>query len=140
MSEFLIPKRKAVELLVLIFLNLIFYFVLDSFDFVVLFSLGFIWNWAASQEQNISLKNPRKYKFSTLKTVFNLQNLFLGPFAKLPPAVKFVVRILPAGTFWFAVIYFNESQMPWWAVFLGSLALELLLLETKLLQPKERPL
>ncbi len=138
MSEFLVPKRKAAELVVLIFLDLIFYFTLGSFDFVILFSLGFIWNWAASQEQEISLKNPRKYKFSTLKTVFNLQGLFLKPFVNLPSAVRFLVRVLPAGTFWFAVIYFNESQMPWWAVYLGSLTLELLVLDKKLLQPKER--
>lgn len=138
MNEFLVPKRKAVELLVLIFLGLVFYFTLRSFDFVILFSLGFIWNWAASQEQQINLKNPRKYKFSTLKTVFNLQNLFLRPFAKLPGSIKFIARILPAGTFWFAVIYFNESQMPWWAVYFGSFALELLVLETKLLKPKEQ--
>jgi len=93
MNDFLVSKRKAGELLVLCFLNLIFYFRLGSFDFVILFSLGFIWNWAASQEQNISLKNPRKYKFSTLKTVFNLQSLFLKPFLNLPSAVKFVALV-----------------------------------------------
>jgi hypothetical protein len=137
MNGFLISKRKTLELGVLILLDILFFILWDSWDFVILFSLGFIWNWVASQEKNIILDGNRRYRFSTLKTVFNLQKLFLRPLGKMPEAVKFIARILPAGLFWSGVILFNESPMPWWAVFLGSLTIELVLLETKLFQTKE---
>lgn len=137
MNNFFISKRKTLELGVMILLDGIFYLLWDSFDFVMLFSLGFIWNWVASQEASITLNNTRRYRFSTLKTVFNLQNLFLRPVATMPLVVKIIVRSLPAGIFWSAVILFNESQMPWWAVFIGSLTLELVQLETKLFKAKE---
>lgn len=137
MTGFLISKRKASELGALLLLDLLFYFLWDNLDFVILFSLGFIWNWVASQEAEILIGDNRRYKFSTLKTVFNLQSLFLKPFAKLPEPVKFFIRILPAGIFWSAVILFNESSIPWWAVFLGSLTLELIQLENKIFRQKE---
>ena len=140
MNGFLVSKRKTFELGILILLDIVFYILWDNFDFVILFSLGYVWNWVASQEQSIILDNNRRYRFSTLKTVFNLQKLFLKPFKKMPKFVHFVVRIIPAGLFWSAVILFNESPMPWWAVFLGSLTVELILLETKIFQPKEASL
>lgn len=137
MNGFLISKRKTFELAVMVLLDAIFFILWDSWDFVILFSLGYIWNWVASQEKNIILDNNRRYRFSTLKTVFNLQKLFLRPLGKMPETVKFVARILPAGLFWSAVILFNESPMPWWAVFMGSLTIELVLLETKMFKTKE---
>jgi len=140
MNGFLVSKRKLLELGILILLDILFYILWDSFDFIILFSLGFIWNWVASQEDSIILDNNRRYRFSTLKTVFNLQKLFLRPLKKAPRIFQFVARILPAGIFWSAVIAFNESPMPWWAVFLGSLTVELILLETKLYHSKELPL
>ncbi len=139
MNGFLVSKRKTFELVVLFFLDLLFYFLWDDVNFVILFSLGFIWNWVASQEPEILIQNNQRYKFSTMKTVFNLQNLFLKPFKTMPEPVQIFVKILPAGIFWFMVILFNDSQIPWWAVFLGSLTLELLLLENKILKPKSSP-
>lgn len=136
MNGFLISRRKTFELVALFFFDVIFYLLWDSWDFVILFSLGFIWNWVASQESEILIQNNRRYKFSTLKTVFNLQNLFLRPFQSMPDLAKIFVRIIPAGLFWSAVIIFNDSQMPWWAVFLGSLTLELIQLQG-LLKTKE---
>lgn len=137
MNGFFITKRKTFELLALLVLDLIFYVLWDSWDFVILFSFGYVWNWVASQEQEITLANSRKYRFSTLKTVFNLQNLVLRPVANLPEPVKLIVRCLPAGSFWSMVIIFNGSAMPWWAVFIGSFTLELVLLEKKLFKSKE---
>jgi hypothetical protein len=139
MNGFFITKRKLFELVVLLCLDGLFYLLWNSLDFVVLFSLGFIWNWVASQEKDILILNSRQYRFSTLKTVFNLQHLILKPFVRMPEAVRLIVRVLPAGIFWFAVILFNESQMPWWAVFFGSLSIELLQLETRLFKSKETP-
>ena len=137
MTGFFITKRRFVELIVLLLLDGVFYLLWQSFDFVILFSLGFIWNWVAVQEKEISFDNTRRYRFSTIKTVFNLQNLFLKPFSKMPETFKLIIKCLPAGLFWSAVILFNESLMPWWAVFLGSLCFELVLLEKKLFAPKE---
>lgn len=140
MNGFLVSKRKTLELGILILLDIVFYTLWDSFDFVILFSLGYVWNWVASQEQSLILDNNRRYRFSTLKTVFNLQKLFLKPIKRMPKFVHFIVRIIPAGLFWSAVILFNESPMPWWAVFFGSLTVEFILLETKIFQPKETSL
>lgn len=137
MKGFFVSKRKFAELIILLLLDGLWFLVWNSWDFVILFSLGFIWNWVATQENEIVLPNTRRYRFSTLKTVFNLQNLILRPLANMPEAVKFVARILPAGIFWASVILFNESQMPWWAVFMGSFVLELIQLEKKIFASKE---
>lgn len=139
MNSFFISKRKTVELAILVILDAVLFLVLNNWDFITLFSLGFVWNWVASQEKDILIENNRRYRFSTLKTVFNLQNLFLKPFKNAPEAIKFFVRILPAGLFWAGVILFIVSPMPWWAVFLGSFLLELIILETKIFSPKQAP-
>lgn len=139
MNGFLISKRKTFELAVLIFLDGLFFLLWNNWDLVLLFSLGFVWNWVASQESTILLDNKRRYRFSTLKTVFNLQRLVLKPVKNAPEAVKILARIIPAGLFWSAVILFNESEMPWWAVFLGSLAAELVQIERKIFFPKDAP-
>ena len=137
MSGFFISKRKTFELGLLIVLDGVFFVLWDSWDFIILFSLGYIWNWVASQEKSIIIENSRRYRFSTLKTVFNLQNLFLRPLKKMPKIFQFVAHILPAGLFWSGVIVFNDSPMPWWSVFLGSLTIECILLETKIFASKE---
>lgn len=139
MKSFFISKRKFVELIVLLVLDGLFFLIWNNWDLVILFSLGFVWNWVATQENEIVLPNVRRYRFSTLKTVFNLQNLILKPLSKMPEAIKFIARILPAGIFWSAVILFNQSEMPWWAVFMGSFVLELVQLEKKIFAPKEIP-
>jgi hypothetical protein len=141
MNGFLISKRKTFELLFLLLLDVILYFILSSIDFVILFTFGYIWNWVGSQHESLSFEG-KKYRYSTLKTVLNLQSLFLKPLTRAPYAVKLLARSLPAGLFWWGVIIFNESQMPWWAVFIGSLTLEMVLLEERLFhsaQPPEPP-
>ncbi len=137
MSSFFISRRKFFELLALIIIDLVFYFLWDNLDFVILFSFGYVWNWVASQESDVTLGNTKRYRFSTIKTVFNLQNLIVKPFPHLPSMVKTGLKSLPAGMFWTAVIWFNNSQMPWWAVFLGSLSAELAQLESKFFKPKD---
>lgn len=136
MNSFFISKRKTFELGILLIVDALLYIVLDRWDFITLFSLGFVWNWVASQEKDLMIGNNRRYRFSTLKTVFNLQTLFLRPFGNAPVFVKFFIRLLPAGLFWSGVILFIDSPMPWWSVFLGSLTLELIILETKILSAK----
>lgn len=134
-SFFILTKRKTFELILLLVFDLVFYVLWNSWDFLVFFSFGYIWNWVASQENSLSFEN-RRYRFSTLKTVINLQHLFLKPLVNMPKPVKFLGNILPAGIFWSLVVLFNESHTPWWAVFIGSACLELLLLETKLFKPQ----
>jgi hypothetical protein len=136
MSFFSISKRKIFEIGFLILLDIIFYFLWGSLDFIILFSFGFIWNWVAAQEVEVNYGNTRRYRFSTLKTVFNLQNLILKPVRNRPQYVQILVKILPAGFFWSAVILFNESDMPYWAVFLGSLTLEIMSLENHFFNSK----
>lgn len=128
MMPFIPPKRKLLELVVLIVLAIIFYFIYPSFEALTLFAFGFIWNWAASNDLSMMLDNNR-YRMSMLKLVSNLQTLILKPFGWAPELLKRFIRILPAGLFWLMVIFINDSVMPWWAPFVGSLAFELLQLE-----------
>jgi hypothetical protein len=133
----MIPKRKLAELLIMLFFNVVIFVLWDSWDFVILFTLGFVWNWVASQESSLLLENTKRHRFTILKTVFILQTLFLKPLKNMPDFFKFLARLLPAGLFWGAVILFNQSHMPWWAVFLGSLTAELVFLEKKIFSPKD---
>lgn len=131
MMLFIPPKRKLLELGVLAVLSLVFFFIYPSFDGLILFVFGFIWNWSASNDLSVLFDNNKRYRFSTLKMVINIQNLFLKPFTSAPEIVKRLIRVLPAGLFWLVVIFINDSIMPWWATFIGSLAYEVL--------PKEIP-
>lgn len=133
MKNFLIPKEKFFELLVLPIYLLILFIFFPQAEPLVLFAFGFIWNWAASNDLEKLFENKR-YKLSMLKLVVNLQNLILKPFATAPEFIRMFLKVLPAGVFWTIVIYLNESEMPWWATFLGSLAFELLLLEINLIK------
>lgn len=124
MRPFLTTKRKLYELLVLLGLNLGLYFVFQSWAALMLFNLGFVWNWAASQPLSYVLENSR-YRFSLMKMVYNLHSIVQLPFKKLHPLVSIFPRILPAGLFWYLVIHFAESTVPVWPTFLGSLFFEL---------------
>lgn len=139
MMLFIPPKRKLLELILLLVMALILYFIFNSLNAVVLFCFGFIWNWSASNDLSGIFENKR-YRFSMLRMVVNLQNLFLKPFHSAPQAIKLILRILPAGIFWSLVIFINESAMPWWCTFLGSLAFELMQLELNFIKSqKDQP-
>lgn len=131
MKPFLTSRRKLVDILILLVVNLIFYFLSFTAEFIILFSFGFIWNWVASQDLHLLFQN-NKYRFSMIRLVTNLQLLIKKPFLKLPVWTQWLAGILPAGIFWSMVVYFNDSHMPWWATFLGSLVFELSLLEKNL--------
>lgn len=133
----MISKRKFAELLIMLFLDVVIFILWDSWDFVILFTLGFVWNWVASQESTLIIENMKRHRFTILKTVFILQNLFLKPLKNMPDFLKFMARLLPAGLFWGGVILFNQSHMPWWAVFIGSFGAELVFLEKKIFSPKD---
>jgi len=124
MNPFLTSKKKLLELLFLGVGLIVILIVWPSVDTAMLFCLGFIWNWTASQEILYAFDN-RKYRFSLLKMVFTLQSLFIFPFKNLPEITKLIPRILPAGIFWCLVIWFVQAQMPWWTTFIGSLVFEL---------------
>ncbi len=130
MKPILPSKRKLLDLIILIVLNLIFFLLWGSTEFVVLFSLGYIWNWVTSQNVD-NLFEKRRFKFSTLSIVISFQNLLLRPLKRFPYWVQWIGRIFPAGIFWSMVIIFNESAMPWWATFVGSLVFEIAQLEIK---------
>jgi hypothetical protein len=139
MKPFAPPKRKLYELIVLVVLAAIFYLIHPQVEAIVLFAFGFIWNWAASNDLSVMFEN-RRYRMSMIKTVVNLQQLILKPFAWAPQFVKNILVILPAGIFWSLVVYLNDSDMPWWSTFLGSLAFELLQIEINFIKKhKEAP-
>lgn len=128
MKPFLTTKRKLFELALMLVIDLILYLIWQSWDMLVLFSFGFVWNWVASQDLT-DLTSSGKYRLSMVKTVQNLQIMVLSPVDKAPQIVKFLVKILPAGIFWSLIIFFNSSEMPWWMTFVGSLAYEIIQLE-----------
>ncbi|WPU65668.1 type 1 glutamine amidotransferase family protein [Peredibacter starrii] len=130
-QSFLIPRRKVIELCLLPIFLVVAYFIWPEIEVLSLFAFGYIWNWTASNDLT-ALFEDRRYRMSMLKMVVNLQNLILKPFGWAPEIVKRIIRVLPAGIFWYLVIYLNESHMPWWATFLGSAVFELLLLEISL--------
>lgn len=138
MNTFFGTKKKNAELGILLIVDIILYLVFWNIDLVILFSLGFIWNWVASHDLGEQFIH-RRYRFSTLKTVFNLQNLIQKPFKKAPDFVQLFIRALPAGLFWSAVIWFIGSELPWWITFLGSLGFELSQLRFKLSKKIEEP-
>ncbi|HXH30008.1 MAG TPA: hypothetical protein VNJ01_04280 [Bacteriovoracaceae bacterium] len=125
MKPFLTSRMKTIEISLLLLLGALFYLIYPSLEAVSLFSFGYIWNWAGSQDLGPILENHR-YRFSMLKLVTNLQVLIQKPFQKAPQLLQGAVRIFPAGIFWLMVIYFNESSMPWWSTFVGSLCFEVL--------------
>lgn len=127
---FMISRRKTYELVALIVFNIITYLLWESIRFNSLFSFGFIWNWVVSQEDMITVSNPRRYRFSTLRFVFLFQNFFMRIAKKAPQFLFYVIKVLPAGLFWLFIIFVNDANMPWWAVFLGSIAAELIQLDS----------
>lgn len=130
------PKKKMYELAGVIALAGIFYLIFPNVDAVILFSFGYIWNWTASNDVDAILQN-RRYRLSSLKMVVWLQSAFLKPFAWAPEILKRFVRVLPAGCFWSLVIFVNESSMPWWATFVGSLVFEILQFEIGLFKKQK---
>ncbi len=127
-GPFLTTKRKLIDILILftlLFVGLIFGL---ASTFLALFSFGFIWNWVASQELD-NLMTHKRYRFSMVKVVKSLNDSLEKLLERFPFFVRLFARCLPAGSFWLLVIYFNDSEMPWWATYLGSLTFELIQLE-----------
>jgi hypothetical protein len=124
MKPFLTSKRKLLELGVLPLLCLVLYLALGEAEVIALFVIGFVWNWVASHDLDLMLGN-RRYRYSLVQLVKSAQEWPRQKLGEVPAAVVFILKLLPAGTFWFLVILFNDSVMPWWATFLGSLCFEL---------------
>lgn len=136
MIPFLTTKRRFYELLGLLFLDVILYLLLD-WDFALLFALGFIWNWVSAQDISPMLTD-RRFKFSMLRLVSSFQTLTQRLVANAPQFVKVLTKCLPAGIFWTMVILFNESEMPWYMTFVGSLVFELLQIEIEFFHQREK--
>jgi hypothetical protein len=125
MSLIKISRQKLFELLLMFAFAGIYFVVHPKWEGVLLFLFGFTWNWAASIPLDPLFEN-RRYRFSMLKTVHNFQSFILKPVTRAPQLVKSLLASLPAGCFWWAVISINESDMPWWSTFIGSLFYETL--------------
>jgi hypothetical protein len=125
MRPFLTSKRKLLDLIVLVVLATILWF-LQGFEPALLFSFGFIWNWVASQDLSQHMEG-RSYRYTMLRFVLNAQTQIVSPgfIQSSPEFVKMILRSLPAGIFWSLVIWFQDSELPIWATFLGSFAFEL---------------
>lgn len=139
-KQFLVHKRKLLELLVLLVVDLVLVFLWDLGPLMLL-NLGFIWNWSASQELDYVMDN-RRYRFSLIKMVYNLNWLVTYPVRRynLHPALGIVPKSLPAGLFWWTVIRFASSKLPLWPVFLGSFIFELTQLDLLFMRtPQEIP-
>lgn len=127
-GPFLTTKRKLVDIFLLCVFLLIGFFLGAKPSLLALFSFGFIWNWVASQELD-NLMTHKRYRFSMVKVVKSLNDSLEKLLEKFPFILRLLARCIPAGTFWLLVIFFNDSEMPWWSTYLGSLSFELLQLE-----------
>ena len=137
MSGMSLPRRKYLELGIMLIASGVFYFFIPKFEELTLFYFGFIWNWSYSVELDPIYENPR-YRFSMLRTVINFQKLILRPFNRAPDPIKRLVGVLPAGIFWWLVIYINQSSMPWWTTFVGSICFELVQLQMSFSQNEKK--
>lgn len=118
-------KKKIFEIFIMIIISGIIYLIYPHFEASALFCSGFVWNWAVSIEHG-DLLQTRKYRFSFLRTIILIQNLFLKPFKNSPEFLIKIISLLPAGFFWNLLFIINESEMPWWSTFLGSVSFEML--------------
>lgn len=125
MRPFLTSKRKLIDLVVVSVLVAILWPTL-GLEAAMLFASGFIWNWVASQDLSQYMEG-KSYRYTMLKLVLNLQALIQTPsFIKSSPEfIRLIFRSLPAGLFWWGVIWFQDSDLPVWATFAGSLVFEL---------------
>jgi hypothetical protein len=133
MNSFMPPRKKLLELIGLLLGGFVFYFFYPHAHGVILFSLGFVWNWSASNELP-GLVDNRRYRMSMIRLVLNFQRLILKPFGWAPEMVKKVVKIFPAGIFWFFVIAINDADLPWWPTFMGSAFCELIMIDFSFLR------
>lgn len=136
MKPFLVDKSRMIQLGLLLPLSAILFFIFNDWYMISLFVFGFIWNWTASQDLQSLLENPR-YRFSMVRFVGNVQAMILRPVLKFPRFLHFIVKILPAGIFWGMVILINDSDMPWWMTFAGSLAFEIIQFEMTLFRKQK---
>lgn len=113
------PRNIELALLILFFAFTSFI----SFSAAGLLALGFIWNWTLQFEIE-KLKTNKRYKFSTLKLVFTLNQIFQAPFKRWPK-FECIIRAFPAGVFWGFVGWFLGSLDFWWAPFFGSALYEI---------------
>ncbi len=138
MSSFVPPRRKLWELLAALGVAGVLYLFYRNLDAVILFISGFVWNWSASIDPGPLFEN-RRYRFSMLATVIALQRFVLRPFVGAPELLRRFVGIFPAGTFWWIVVIINDSTMPWWFTFFGSLTFELFQIELRAKHVPQEP-
>ena len=124
MKPFMADKRKMLELLPLPFFLTIIIVLAPTAYMAILFGFGYIWNWTVSQPL-LYVQESTRYKFSTLRLVKNIHQLFMRPFEgdKFKWVRKFV-SIFPAGLFWGLIAHSFSSNIPWWMCFFGSLLYE----------------
>jgi hypothetical protein len=132
MMTFIPPKKKLVELLVLPISAIIFISFSANSDIIILFFLGYIWNWSASNDL-VPLFENKRYRMSLIKIVCNIQKWILKPFNRLPEMAKRIIASLPAAGFIYLLISFNSSAVPWWPTLFGSFVFEMLQFEMKML-------
>lgn len=118
------PKRKLIELALLPLFCIPALIFSETIDVAILMGLGYIWNWSASNDLSL-IQGNRRYRMSLINLVGKIHGWILKPFTSMHPLVSHFVNIFPAGLFWLAVLFINDSIMPWWATFLGSFLFEL---------------
>lgn len=133
----MLGRRKLQEFLIICVISSIHFFFFSNFEQLTLFVFGYIWNWASSSHQELLIENQR-YRYSLIRTVISFQKIILTPFKKTPEMIRRIIKALPAGLFWLLVIYINNSTMPWWAPFLGSLCFEIIDFEFDFLEKRNK--
>lgn len=94
---------------------------IGSWAWSVFFVMGFVWNWSVLNGWVHGQVRQRQYRFSMMRGIAKFHELLLGPFGRYP-RVRRVLAVLPAGLAIGVVCLVFQSNVPWWAAFLGSTA------------------
>ncbi|MBY0518277.1 MAG: hypothetical protein K2P81_15310 [Bacteriovoracaceae bacterium] len=121
MKKHLPSLQESLEIIALSLIVIGLQFFLQSWGWTILFSVGFIWNWAVLNGWVAQRTQEKKYRFSVLRAISVFHHSILYPF-KNYPKIRNILAVLPAAIAVSLGAYLLESNIPWWAVLLGSLA------------------
>lgn len=121
MKKHLPSLQESLELLALALMVAGLQFVIQSWGWTALFVVGFVWNWSVLNGWVGQRVSEKKYRFSVLRGISLFHRAFIFPFKNYPKLSEWV-QILPAAMAFGLLSFMLNSNIPWWAALLGSLA------------------
>lgn len=82
-----------------------------DFSFLILFALGFVWEWARTHEALKLRSADRKYRFSTIRLFFSYNHFM----------TKIRVPLLAATLAYLPIVVFLKADVFFPAIFMGTI-------------------